>query len=570
VIVGLYWTFDLSVLAMELPMFARFLSGLASCAMLTVFFTVWWLTNRHIGRADRLLVLATAVLGGVAASVLSPAKVGVMAWLLLSLPVVFTAWTVWLAVARKASPLTRRNGLLAVLILSWGSFTLIRMEGLTGDAQPVIRWCWSPTAEELYLAERARSSGNQSEARQTSPSARAEKIRPEDWPGFRGPARDGVVRGMKIATDWAATPPQKIWRQRVGPAWSSVVVVGDRLYTQEQRGSSEAVVCLDAGNGREVWAHLDAVRFWDAQGGPGPRATPMFAGGRIYALGATGILNCLDAASGDCLWSHDVAVDFGAPLPMWGFASSPLVVKGVVIVFAGGDSERSLLAYDAASGRPVWAAAAGKASYSSPQPAANGAQDQVLFLGDRGLTAFDPATGKVLWEYGAPGSGMPRSLQPHPFGKDQVVIASEGDLGTELIEVMRDGTGWRTERRWASRQLKPSFNDFVVHGGFVYGFDGNTFCCLDGQTGERRWRDGRYGHGQVLLLADQGVMVLLSEDGAAVLVAADPGERKELGRFPAVTGKTWNHPVIAGGRLYVRNAEEMACYELKLQDSQHR
>jgi hypothetical protein len=205
-------------------------------------------------------------------------------------------------------------------------------------------------------------------------------------------------------------------------------------------------------------------------------------------------------------------------------------------------------------------------SYSSPQPAVIGGKPHILFLGERGLTAFDPASGSVVWEYAAPrgGPGLPRSTQPHRVGDTQFLIASEPDAGTVLIDLKHEGDTWAAAQRWASRALKPSFNDFVVSGGSIYGFDGGIFCCVDLQSGKRRWKDGRYGHGQVLLLADQRVLLVLAEEGEAVLLAANPERHEELGRFRALEeGKTWNHPVIAHGRLYVRNAKEIACYELK-------
>ncbi|HMP08458.1 MAG TPA: PQQ-binding-like beta-propeller repeat protein, partial [Lacipirellulaceae bacterium] len=163
----------------------------------------------------------------------------------------------------------------------------------------------------------------------------------EDWPGFRGAQRDGVVRGTSIRTDWDAAPPVRLWKRRVGPGWSSIVVVGNRLYTQEQRGENEAVVCCDADTGRPVWVHEDAARFAEAMGGVGPRATPTFHEGRVYSLGATGVLNCLDAATGRLRWSRNVADDGQGRVPYWGFCSSPLIVDDCVIVFAGGGGDRN-------------------------------------------------------------------------------------------------------------------------------------------------------------------------------------------------------------------------------------
>jgi outer membrane protein assembly factor BamB len=562
VLIGLFWAFTLGCRWVEMPLFVRFMSQLLSVSLLLLLFTGWWLVNRRRGWVERILGLGAVASGGVAAAFLADRTLPVITLLLLAVPWVFTAWAVWLVVARGAGRLTRRLGLVAMLFLAWGAFTLVRMNGLTGDLDPDIHWRWSRTPEDLYRAERTAAGGQAADGSARVVPASAPPLQPGDWPAFRGPERDGAVHGVRIATDWDTNPPRQIWRRRVGPAWSSVAVVGDRLFTQEQRGDAEAVVCLDAASGREVWAHEDAVRFWDAQSGAGPRATPTLADGRVYALGGRGTLNCLDAATGERKWSHDITADSGAKVPIWGFSCSPLVVQGVVVVFAGGEGPKGLLAYHADSGEPAWSAATGRNSYSSPQPATLGGQPQVLFLSDGGLTAVDPASGAVLWEHPGAGPGMPPSIQPHPVGDAQVLCPITKDPGLELIDVSPGEPSGSPARHWTSKDLKPSYNDFVVHDGSLYGFDGSLFCCVDVKTGKRRWKEGRYGHGQVLLLADQPVLLVTTETGEAVLVATNPDRHEELGRFQAVNGKTWNHPVIAHGRLYVRNAEEMACYEL--------
>src|SRR5262249_2985345 len=184
-----------------------------------------------------------------------------------------------------------------------------------------------------------------------------------------------------------AAPPKLRWRHRVGPAWSSVIVIGDRLYTQEQRGPQETVVCYDAATGKEIWVHEDAARFWEAVSGAGPRATPTFSDGRIYSLGGTGILNCLDAATGQRHWACDTAADAGAATPMWGFSSSPLILNGMVITFAGGSGDRNLLGYRAETGALAWTAPVGHGSYSSPQLVNLSGTNQCLMLTDDGLHA---------------------------------------------------------------------------------------------------------------------------------------------------------------------------------------
>jgi outer membrane protein assembly factor BamB len=558
VLVGLYWSSYLVLAWFEIRTFAGFLSRIACFLVLTLSFSAWWLFNRRDRRGYRWQMFGVLVGGGVVAALLSYNTLGPVAWLMLSLPCVFTAWAAWLLVARWLPEGVHRAGLPVVLVLAWAAFLPIRMDGLSGDTQYEIRWRWTPTAEERYLARLANRGGSVASSRE------ALALQPGDWPGFRGPNRDGVVRGLRVGTDWEAAPPRLVWKQLVGPGWSSLAVVGDRLFTQEQRGPSEAVVCLDALTGRENWAHLDRIRFEEGIAGIGPRATPAFADGRLYTLGATGILNCLDAATGERKWFRDIAAESGAAVPKWGFVSSPLVISGMVVVFAGGEGDKGLLAYHADSGKPAWAAAVGRNSYSSPQPATLGGVPQILFFSERGLTAFDPATGAVLWEHAEPGAGpsLPRSLQPQPVGDSQIVLAAEADPGTALVDLKRGGTSWAAARRWASKEMRPSFNDFVVSDGFVYGFDGGLFCCVDLATGKRRWRQGRYGHGQVLLLAEQRLLLVAAENGDVVLLAADPAGHREFGQFPAIEGKTWNHPAVAHGRLYVRNSAEMACYDL--------
>ncbi len=296
----------------------------------------------------------------------------------------------------------------------------------------------------------------------------------------------------------------------------------------------------------------------------------MFADGRIYSLGASGILNCLDAATGKLRWTRNIVTDSDAPVPMWGFSSSPLVIEDKVVVYAGGPNDKGLLAYRADDGEPAWAVATGPASYSSAQRVVLDGKPQILFLSDTGLIALDPTTGALQWKHDAAGAGTWRVVQPRQVSDASFLIGSE-DLGLVRLDVNADSVGdqpgdkqgWTSKARYVSRGIRPAYNDFVLLDGFIYGFDESIFCCVELETGKRRWKAGRYGHGQVLLVADQPVLVVLSESGEAVLVAANPDKHEELGRFQAIEGKTWNHPVIAHGRLFTRNGEELACFELK-------
>jgi outer membrane protein assembly factor BamB len=364
-----------------------------------------------------------------------------------------------------------------------------------------------------------------------------------------------------IDADWAASPPRELWRKPVGPGWSSFAVVGDRLYTQEQRGENEAVVCMEADTGKEIWAHLDDKRFSEPVAGAGPRATPTFHDGRIYAQGATGVLNCLDARTGAKIWSADIAKDSGAAVPMWGFSASPLVLQGLVIVFAGGPGGKAVHAYKADTGEAAWAAGEGKLSYCSPQAAKIGGVEQILFCTEKGLVAFSP-TGGVLWQNDW-AVDAPRVVQPALVGDSDVLLGTGMGNGTRRVHVEGSGTDWKTSEVWLTKDFKPYFNDLVIAKGHLYGFDGEFFTCVDLEKGEKRWKARGYGSGQVLLLAEQNLLLVLSEKGEVALLEANPQKRVELpGKFQAIQGKTWNHPVVAHGKLFVRNGEEMACYKV--------
>jgi outer membrane protein assembly factor BamB len=380
-----------------------------------------------------------------------------------------------------------------------------------------------------------------------------------DWPGFRGPARDSVVHGVRIATDWSASPPVPLWRRAIGPAWSSFAVQGELVYTQEQRGEEELVSCYKLHTGEPVWRHGDAIRHWDSEGGPGPRATPTISDGRVYSFGGTGRLNALDAGSGAVVWSHDAAADAHVETPGWGFAGSPLVVGDVVIVAVSG----RLAAYDLASGERRWLGPEGGGGYSSPHLATIDGVPQVLLLRGARSTSVAPADGALLWEHkGQPGVSI---VQPALTAEGDVLVAagdSMGGSGIRRLAVAHGPAGWSVEERWMSKGLKPYFNDFVVHEGQAYGFDGGILACIDLANGERKWKGGRYGHGQLVLLPEQDLLLVLSEQGELALVKATPDAFAEVARVPAIQGKTWSHPALVGDVLLVRNSEEMAAFRL--------
>jgi outer membrane protein assembly factor BamB len=522
-------------------------------------FLLWWLFASRVRWRDRLLVFGLLLVASVCLVLLDQnPHVGGFKLMLYALPVTTAAWTVWLLISRGLSWSWRRAGVLAIIVAVFGWFNALRLDGVTGSMKSEMSWRWSPTAEDRSLAEiKARKA-----AAVPAPEAPL-TLQPGDWPGFRGPERDGRLTGVKIDSDWAKHPPKLLWKQRVGPGWSSFAVIGDRLYTQEQRGEDEVVVCYDAATGKELWLYRDSARFTEAVGGPGPRATPTFHEGKLYTVGAKGRVNCLDAATGKLIWTRDMAADTGAKVPEWAFASSPLVIGGLVAIFAGGPDDKAVQAYDAATGEPKWAAGKGTHSYSSPQRATIDGVEQILIVTDQGLTGLEPQMGKVLWNYDWD-LKIQRVVQPAQVGPNDFLIGTTFAKGTRRVHVEQGKDGWKVSEVWASRAFSPYFNDLVVHHDNLYGFDGEFLSCINLEDGKRRWKERGYGNGQVLLLADQDLLLVLAETGEVALVAAQPGALKELARIPALEGKTWNHPVLAHGKLYLRNSEEMACFEVPM------
>jgi outer membrane protein assembly factor BamB len=550
---------------------------------------VWWLFFSRAPWSERVgaIVLMVALLVATRRIVHPSIASGGMGRLMFifAIPVFCLALVASVAATRRLSRGARRASIAAGILLACGAMTLVRTEGVTGDSIFEFHWRWTPTPEERLLAQAADDPVVPSPApparetpvpdeRAAAPTAPAPAVGPAtprpaepvrepktaDWPGFRGAARDGVVRGVRIETDWALRPPVALWRRPIGPAWSSFAVDGNRLYTQEQRGEDELVSSYDVATGQPVWRHRDAARFWDSEGGAGPRATPALGHGRVYTLGGTGILNALDARDGSVIWSRNAVSDTGVAMPHWGIASSPLVVGEVVIVATAG----RLAAYDAATGKPRWMGPEGGGGYSSPHLATIDGVPQVLLLRGARTTSVAPADGTLLWEHS---SGEPSAaiVQPALTADGDILIAAgaaTGGKGLRRMAVRRGPGGWKVEERWTSEGLKPYFNDFVVHEGHAYGFDGSILSCVDLADGTRKWKGGRFGHGQLVLLPDQDLLLVLSEKGELGLVKATPDQFTEMARVPALEGKTWNHPVVVGDLLLVRNDEEMAAFRL--------
>lgn len=541
--------------------FAIFMGKLAGPVLCTLLLLIWWAFASRLAWRQRgvgLLAFVVACMGGV--FLVHPTMR--FNFMMYPLPMATTLAVVGLALTKSWSWGSQKSiGLLGV-VLGIAPWTLARLDGVNGEMQPELSFRWSLTEEQLYLRQL-----EQQKADKGRPAKLEELVlQPGDWPAFRGPNRDSRYLGPPIRTKWEGSGPPLLWRKRIGPGWGSVTVVNGYLFTQEQRGDSEAVVCYALESGEPVWVHEDPIRFYETVSGAGPRATPTFVEGRVYTNGAEGTINCLDATTGKVLWNRDLVQDTGARIPMWGFSSSPIVVEGTVIVFAGGGPKKALVGYDARDGSIRWTAGDGLNSYSSPQVATFFDQSHVLISTDFGLEAIQANDGTRAWAHDWEVPNNARIVQPAVLEDNSIVLGTGSGTGTRRIQVAREGDTWSATELWESNQFKPYFNDFVLHQGQVYGFDGNIFCCIDLETGKRRWKQGRYGSGQVLLLAEQGQLLVLGEDGQVIILDASADKLVEHNRFQAIEGKTWNHPVVAHGMLLVRNGQEAACYDVSLSD----
>ena len=381
------------------------------------------------------------------------------------------------------------------------------------------------------------------------------------WTDFRGPARDGRYTQSRIQTDWPAEGLTPLWHQPIGGGSASFTIAQGRAFTIEQRRDQEVVTAYDVVTGRELWNHAWDSLFQESMGGPGPQATPTWHDGRVYALGATGFLWSLDAATGDVIWERNILEDRRGRHLAWAMASSPLVVDDRLIVQPGGRDGWSVVAYDLDTAEVVWHALDDVQSYTAPMSVTLVGQRQVLIVTADRVAGLGVEDGRVLWEHPWRSSPVPNIAQPILVGDHQIFLSASDDHGATLIELVPQDGGIAVETVWRNNRMKNRFSSSVLHDGYIYGLDESILACIDASTGELQWKGGQYGYGQLLLAGDH--LVVLTEDGELVLVHATPDGHDEVASTTAIDGKTWNVPALADGRLLVRNAREMAAFDLR-------
>lgn len=391
-------------------------------------------------------------------------------------------------------------------------------------------------------------------------TALAGAVAAADWPQFRGPDLDGISAETGLLEAWPEGGPEELWRVPLGEGYSGISVVGGRAYTLYVTGGKEILGVFDTASGTELW-NYPVGEPWKDMMGNGPRSTPVVADGVVYVLGAHATLAAVDVETGKEIWRQDLKKTLGARPPTWGVSTSPLVEGDRLILDAGGRGGHSIVALDRATGKLVWHAESDKAGYATPLPLELGESRQVVMFTGTQVVGVDPADGRVLWKRPWKTSYDVNAAMPLFIPPNRLFVASGYSTGAALFELQPEGDSVRVTEIWTNPRMRNQFSSSIYHEGHIYGFDNGTFKCLDAATGEEKWavREG-FGHGS-LTLAD-GHLYVLGDRGKLALVEATPEGYREKGTVEILEGKCWTVPTLSGGRLYLRNEQEMVALDV--------
>ncbi len=444
---------------------------------------------------------------------------------------------------------------------------LFRLEGVNGELIPRLRLRWAasraldqPTAQTVDLSTTT----------------------PDDFSQFLGPGRSGAVENLALAANWQQQPPQRLWSHGVGEGWSGFAAVNGYAVTMEQRGDQEWVTCYQVKTGELCWKHVVQARHQTFLGGVGPRSTPTIDEGNVYALGATGILRCLQGTSGTLLWQQDLLQLAGTDLPSdlkavaWGRSASPLLVDDKVVIPLGGSpdgTKASLIALDKETGKPLWRSGDRQVSYSSPTVMTLAGRRQVVTVNEDNVSGHDLQTGQLLWQHDWDGQSNAAATvsQPVAIAADRLLLSKGYQQGAMVVRIEPtqekvSSHPYVATSTWANPGvLKTKFTNVTQLDGFAYGLSDGILECVDLRDGSRRWKRGRYGHGQLLRVGRQ--LLVLSEKGTLYLVALSPQGLQLQGEYEVMQQKCWATFCLYGNQLLVRSVDQIACYQLAVQAS---
>jgi outer membrane protein assembly factor BamB len=379
-----------------------------------------------------------------------------------------------------------------------------------------------------------------------------------DWPNYRGPSHDGISSETDWQSQWGETGPAVLWKGSVGIGFSTMAVANGRAYISGNTGkdnSTDIVFCFDAETGKELWRHSYPCPLEPKSYEGGTLSTPTVDNGKVYTLSKMGDLFCLDAATGKVLWQKQLNKQMGFELPTWHFSSSGLIAGDVLILNIGSAG----LALNKNTGEIVWQNGKGKCGYATPVPFQTDGQPCLAIMSEVTLFAVKQADGKQLWQFPWKTQFEINAADPVVAG-NQMFITSGYKHGCALLEISSAGA----KRLWENKAMAMQINCPIVRDGYVYGFDESTFKCLKLQDGAEQWQDRSLGKGSLMMSAD-GRLIITSEKGELVIAQADPQKSNVLVRAQVLPkSKCWTSPVLANGRIYVRNAAgDVACVDVK-------
>lgn len=381
-----------------------------------------------------------------------------------------------------------------------------------------------------------------------------------DWPQWRGIARDGKSAESGLLRQWPAKGPDQLWRvDSLGEGYSSYSISAGRLFTQGQKKGKQWVIALDASTGKTLWETAAGDAFPQDRG-PGPRGTPTVDGDTVFSLSADGTLVSLEAATGKKLWDLNILQRFNGSQINWGLSESPLVDGQRLIVTPGG-REKSVVALDKKTGKPLWSAPGDEPGYSSAIAFDFAGQRHLVVFNAKGAVGLNAENGWVMWNYYKVANRVANIATPI-FHNGHVFLSSDYGTGCALLKLEAAGNRVKANEVYFNKDMRNHYCTSVLQGKHVYGFSSGILTAMDLMTGDVAWRDRSVGKGQ-LILAD-GLLFLQGETGAVALAEANPAAYKELSRFDFGRGDypVWTLPVIANGRLYLRDQAKLVCYKI--------